>query len=308
MNSRIILLKKRRVELGMKQSQVAERVGVCQQTYSEWETGKAPTPVEYHESLAETLGLDPDLVKAATLQGVAAVRIRRHHEQRHAMRRHYPLGASVDDVPSISPWGGEVISTARSLLSEEDFGVLALEYPRDTRHELLVVFTATLYGFLVVWTSPARSGCPWLVLHDFLPEYGGSQVQPALLWQCGNESILIFGQVRLKAPFVKASARVDFLIRYKCAGKRQQWIYVEIDGRHHWNQRDQDENRAEGLLIPELRYDNHRVGTRDWFPRFLEDVRKKAAEGAARDRHRKAFAEEERQKRIEEQQRRRGAA
>lgn len=77
---------------------------------------------------------------------------------------------------------------------------------------------------------------------------------------------------------------------YKAEGRRGEWLYLELDGAHHLSQPAQDGERAENLLIPELRYDNLKLRSPEWFSSFMKDVRAKAADGSerARERQRKA--------------------
>lgn len=98
--------------------------------------------------------------------------------------------------------------------------------------------------------------------------------------------MLDFGQVAIRSAWVKSSCRVDFLICYKQDRKRRQWMYLELDGAQHHTETFQDAERAENLLVPELRYDNHKLRTLDWMTTFMSDVRKRAIEGAKAARKR----------------------
>jgi hypothetical protein len=91
--------------------------------------------------------------------------------------------------------------------------------------------------------------------------------------------MLMYGQVRVlgarRKPF-----RLDFLIYYKRDGQRGQWIYMELDGWQHLYTPAQDEERAEGIGIPELRYDNEMTRRSDFFDILLQDLRDKAVVAA----------------------------
>jgi transcriptional regulator with XRE-family HTH domain len=298
MSERVVILYESRRALRLTQSQIAKKIGVCKQVYSTWERG-APIPAERRVAVAQALKIDVEALKAIVRAAVSPQPVTSRHVQRHSQRRDYPIGATVGEMELACPRSREIVLRTKAALPPEQYRILAHEYPRDTPYELLAVFDSIDHGFELVWSSGARAGCPWLIMKDFLPEYGGHQLQPALLWEREDENILIFGQVRLKAPFVKWGARVDFLVRYKRTGRRAQWMYVELDGRDHILQPGQDGNRAEGLLIPELRYDNHRVRNGGWFARFLDDIREAAADGARRERKRKTLGKEMRQERID---------
>jgi DNA-binding XRE family transcriptional regulator len=296
-NTSSFLLECRR-RLRLLQSQVAERVGVPQQTYSDWERGEAPIPYKHRPALAVALEVDEVSLGAHAQDAIVATPTRHPRRRRHDTRRTFPVGGTLEEMARIGEWGRNLRLTVESALTPQQYRALELNFPRDTPHELFMPCCAIAFGFDLIWTSPARARCPWLVQHDFLPEYGGHLMQFALRWDRDGELLTIFGQIRLKAPYVKSSARVDFLVLYRRAGRPPQWLTVEFDGGHHLLQPNQDSQRAEGLLIPELRYDNFRVRRSEWFPLFLEDVRNAAEEGARRARRRRRAGDERRDERI----------
>ncbi|HEX2149609.1 MAG TPA: helix-turn-helix transcriptional regulator, partial [Actinomycetota bacterium] len=51
-------LRSRREELGLGQSQLAERIGVTQQTISRWESGEIVPPPKRLAKLAQALNID----------------------------------------------------------------------------------------------------------------------------------------------------------------------------------------------------------------------------------------------------------
>ena len=53
------MIRYRRKRMGMHQSELAQRAGVCCATISRWERGREPIPVLRRERVAEALGLDP---------------------------------------------------------------------------------------------------------------------------------------------------------------------------------------------------------------------------------------------------------
>ena len=125
------------------------------------------------------------------------------------------------------------------------------------------------------------------MLDDFEKKPGGEQSQPALLWRGTDDWMLWYGQVRAlgtgRRPY-----RVDFLIHYKKKRRRGVWGTVELDGDLHDLTPNQDAQRAEGLGIPEIRYDNEATRCSDFFDRLVRDVRKTAIVAARWDReHRK---------------------
>ena len=99
--------------------------------------------------------------------------------------------------------------------------------------------------------------------------------------------MLLYGQVRVlgtgRRPY-----RVDLLVHYKKKRRRSVWMTVEIDGDPHALTPNQDAARAEGLGVPEIRYDNEATRYSDFFDRLVRDVRKAAIVAARWDReHRK---------------------
>lgn len=53
------MIRHRRKRLGMMQSELGQRVGVCSATVSRWERGRELIGAERRERIAEALGLDP---------------------------------------------------------------------------------------------------------------------------------------------------------------------------------------------------------------------------------------------------------
>jgi transcriptional regulator with XRE-family HTH domain len=51
-------LRKRRLDLGLRQAQLAERIGVTESTVWNWEHGTTPAP-QYHARIIELLGYQP---------------------------------------------------------------------------------------------------------------------------------------------------------------------------------------------------------------------------------------------------------
>ena len=134
------------------------------------------------------------------------------------------------------------------------------------------------------------------MLDDFEKKPGGEQSQPALLWRGTDDWMLWYGQVRAlgtgRRPY-----RVDFLIHYKKKRRRGVWGTVELDGDLHDLTPNQDAERAEGIPVPEIRYDNQVVCCSDFFDRLVRDVRRKSTQSIAWARERKKRAREERRQR-----------
>lgn len=53
------MIRHRRKRLGMLQSELGQRVGVCSATISRWETGREAIAFPKRERVAEALGIDP---------------------------------------------------------------------------------------------------------------------------------------------------------------------------------------------------------------------------------------------------------
>lgn len=300
-------LRDRRRQLGLSQGQVASSVGVRVQVYGRWERGERAVPSEQRDAVARALE-----VRVSDLPISSAARrrfpFRRLFRRGDPIRGRYPIGGTLDNCLRIAGWIDAVHRSVRSALDSRHYAALMDEFPRDTGFELLLLMLLIADGGTLEWTSPAEFHCPLLVLDDFLPDYGGNQKQWAVCWVRDGEHIVVFGQVRLKAPYVKASPRVDLLVFHKLPNQRGQWLYVELDGRQHPTQQDLDAERAEGLLIPELRYDNQKLRSPEWYRRFLDDVRQGATEGARRERDRKRQALVRRRQREQQMARRLAAS
>ncbi|NDD31322.1 MAG: XRE family transcriptional regulator [Proteobacteria bacterium] len=308
MRKAITKIRECRHQLGLTQHDVAVRLGVTRKLFSRWERGELVVSERYREELARILQCDRQ-----SLEDPAESRSRLHKSvvslwQRPSTRANYPRGATVQDVLRLGSFATKVVHAAREQLTPEEFRVLSDEFPRDTAHELLLLFMLIASGARLMWTSPALHQCPLLVLDDFLPDYGANQMQWALTWERDEARYVLFSQVRLKAPYVKARARVDFLIMEKKPGKRGQWVFAELDGDPHKSQSSQDEERAEGLLIPELRYDNDKLFTEHWMLRFFRDLERAGGEGARREFQRRREARERRAQRFKQIEEHRRAA
>jgi len=191
-------------------------------------------------------------------------------------------------------------------LPAADYETIVEGFPRDTAHELLAVFHVLDKNSFVVTTTLEALRCPLFVLDDFEWIYGGSQRQTAVLWRGEDEYMLIFGQVRVRISG-NGAARLDLLVYYKARGRRGQWVFVELDGDQHKDTRHQDADRAVGIGIPELRYDNDEVLRWDFFQRLVRDVRSKAQVGRKWDLERRGKAMDERAKREVQAAERRAA-
>ena len=52
-------IRARRIDLGLFQSQVAEQIGVREQTITNWEDNASQPPLEYHLAITRFIGYDP---------------------------------------------------------------------------------------------------------------------------------------------------------------------------------------------------------------------------------------------------------
>lgn len=204
----------------------------------------------------------------------------------------------------VGGWAPRVHDAARQKLGEVACAEVGARFPRDTPYELLVAFHALSRGTRLVETSPDSQECPLFVLDDFEKKPGGDQRQPALLWRGTDAWMLLYGQVRVLGAG-RRPCRVDFLIHYRRRRSHGVWMTVEIDGAPHELTPNQDADRAEGLGIPELRYDNEQTRYSDFFDRLLRDVRKTAVVAARWDRTRKKEANLRRHEREQQAAQRR---
>lgn len=308
MQKKSINLRPYREALGLSITDTAAQLGVSRQTLSRWETGAREVPPESREKICTLLRISPSEVNWLTTRP-ARWRIAQSGDLAiPPVRRPYPVGGTLDEMLRLGPMAEQIHAAARAQLTDEEHRIIVNEFPRDTPHELLFILMVVADGGRLVRSSPARFRCPMLVMDDFLPDLGADQMQWALEWERDDERFVIFGQVRIKAAYVKWGARVDFLVFYKKRGKRRQWTYVEFNGRHHLTQEMQDNERAEGLLIPELRYDNPKLLVELWFVRFKEDLRTSAEQGAKRERERLQRAATARTERLDQIAARRSTA
>lgn len=290
---------------GLSQEKLARAVGVSRALIWRWEQGSCVPPRRLWQPLA--LGLGTALEDVAEACGDIAERTPRSQRWNRSTRRRLPVGSTIDQMLRLCPLAEQMHAAAKRNLTEREYRAVLDEYPRQTPYELLLIFILLAVGARLIWTSPRKLGIRTLVLDDFASEYGADQMQWALCWEGDRESLVLFGQVRFRAAYVKGSFRVDFLALYREEGKQEQWLYVELDGNPHPLEQSQDQERAENLLIPELRYDNGRLRSDRWFTQFMSDVRRKAAEGAALQRAGREKAGDLRQKYAAEMAKRRAA-
>lgn len=301
-------IRTRRNALHMTQAKLASEVGVTRKTLSHWETGRRTVPPVWRDKLARHLQVDPKVLFQSVQEPTPWRKAVTCDVSKCPTRTNYPVGGTVDEMLRKGWLAEQIYRVASEQLSADDLRVIVEEFPRDTAYELLFIFMIIANGGRLTWTSPARHRCPLLVMDDFLPDYGGHQMQWALEWERDGERFVLFSQIWLKAPYVKWRGRVDFLLLHKQPGQHGQWTCVEFDGRHHSSQTTQDEERAEGLLIPELRYDNKKLFVDQWFPRFLQDLREASQRGAMLEKQRRQQARQRREERILQIEERRAAA
>lgn len=287
-------LQARREALKMSQAELAAAIGVERSVYARWERGRRAVPEAWREKVGVLLDLDVALLEPAEKGARAPSSL---DDTRHRVRRRYPIGGTLDDVLRLGRHACAVVAEARRVIGDAAVQRLVEHFARDTKHELLLVLTVAAFGGRPLWTSPMRFDCPLLVLDDFRSEYGGDQMQWAVLWEGDGEYAVFFGQVRVKTIFQSTRARADFLVYHKARGRRGQCTLVELDGSHHATQPSQDEERAENLLVPTIRYDNQKLLTDTWFPRFLNDLRTASERGARLQARRDADADQRRRER-----------
>lgn len=283
MNGNAQLIRQLRSARGLTQRALASAVGVSRQLVAAWESGILRVSEIHRPRLAAKL---ETTVEELVRRNPAVPSFDDIPDMRKARRArpHLPIGATIDQMLRLGPMAERVHREARRVLTEEAYRDLCDYFPRMTPEELLAVFILVVMGARPVWTSPRQFRCPMVILDDFANEYGGDQMQRALLWRGDGEWMVVFAQLRARAAVYKGSYRVDFLVYYKAEGKRGQWLYVELDGKQHTSQPTQDGERAENLLIPEIRYDNLKLRYDGWFATLMRDIRAKAALGASWER------------------------
>ena len=282
-------LRSRRRELGLTQRDVATRLGVTRPLVCSWERGRRSPPAERLEELERVLSVSLEGVRLdapiaperafshapGTPSSASTPPWKRTLRARRRVRPPYPHAATLEQMLRLDVCAARVHEAAVRGLGPEACADVVARFPRDTRHELLVAFHVLSRGAHMVEAAPDHQKCPLFVLDDYEKVPGGAQYQPALFWRGKHESMLIYSQVRVlgagRRPF-----RVDFLIHYRPARRHGAWITVEIDGPQHSLTPHQDADRAEGLGIPEVRYDNEATRRSDFFERFLCDVRRAA--------------------------------
>ncbi|MBM3465284.1 MAG: helix-turn-helix domain-containing protein [Armatimonadetes bacterium] len=275
-----LMLKRLRRALGLIQKDVAARIGASRSLVARWETGDAlPSDKRivqladvYSASAAEMRTLKAAM-KSDPLDGVP--------RRRRRTRLPYPIGATVEQMLAFGAPADAIYRDARKNIGDVDCQRTISLFPRDTGPELLFVFHVLRRpGARLVEHAPDARRCSVLVLDDYEWRPGGDLRQPALYWRGKDELMIVYGQVRVVGGKIP-SYRVDFLIYYKRKGRGGQWLFVELDGSQHKLTPSQDADRAVSIRIPQIRYDNERLRSVNFFEQFIRDVRDKADMGAA---------------------------
>lgn len=272
-----------RVERGMSQRQLARLLRMTRQAISHWECGVQAVPARHLHDLSHAFGLDPDDLRRDLAAQGARPRRRPVLTGRRRRRLPYPIRGTVERMCALGEQEAGLQRAVQSALPPADYERVVEHFPRDTPHELLAVHQMLIGGCRSSVMAPIDARCPFFIRDDYDFTYAGDRLQPALVWRQGDERMIVFGQVDIYVTLQERGYRVDFLVYYQRRGKRGVWLYVEIDGGYHEETANQDARRAAGLMMPEIRYENHVVRRSGFFFRLLADVRKVVA-GSVRRR------------------------
>jgi transcriptional regulator with XRE-family HTH domain len=293
-----LLIRHHRRQRHLTQCRLASMIGVSRQLLGFWESGRRNPDVKQTEAVRQALELPPTVLGRGH-DGVHRDRLVARWGHRAVYRQRYPMGATLDQMLRIPGYARHAYEGARERIGDDAVQAVLARFPRDTRHELLFVFQVLKETSRTVVTAPLWLNCRLHLLDDFDGGYAGHARQLALVWEGGEERMVIFGQVPLRGSS-PTRYRVDFLVNYKPAGGRGCWLYVELDGGPHDLTPNQDAQRAETIPIPGIRYDNVKVRSFDFFQLLLKDVRRQAEDARQWERDRTKRARQLRRKRHEE--------
>ena len=273
------LIRTIRKDRGIKQRDLARTLGVCHQVVSDWERGVRPFPARHVPSAAALLGVTPEQFeleappdkRESAERGIRTL-YRLVRTQRHRYRPAFPIGARVEHLTTLGPRQQALHDRVKDTLPQCEYKEVVERFPRDSRWELQLVFHMLGAGARVVYTSYSRYRLPLNTLHDCDWTDGQDLLQPALLWERGDERIVVFGQAWLNVPW-HPPVRPDFLVWYKRQGHPGYWLYIEIDDTSHREKQYQDEARALAIALPGLRYENYTTSDVGFFQRVLRDIR-----------------------------------
>lgn len=293
------IIRSARKARGLRQNELSAALGVCHQAISQWERGTRPFPARYAEQMAAVLQLAPhwlDIPPPEADMPRDSVRIlfRPPSSLRLRYRPAYPISARVEHMTALGRRQQTLHEHVRSSLPPCEYEELAERFPRDSRWELQAALHVLADGARVVYSSPSRFRLPLNALHDCDWTDGQDLLQPVLLWEQGDERVVVFGQVWLNIPW-HGPVRPDFLVWYKRKGQPGYWLYVEIDDDGHRDKQYQDQARALAISLPGLRYENYTTSDPRFFERLLSDIRtlRDKARKIRRDKRRRARELEE---------------
>ena len=86
-------IRNRRLELRLLQKDIAERIGVCEDTITNWENGYSEPDIQYYPALIHYLGYIPFEIDTATLSG----RIKLHRYTRGISQKELAKELGIDE-------------------------------------------------------------------------------------------------------------------------------------------------------------------------------------------------------------------
>lgn len=271
-------IRERRLALGLKQEELAQKLGMSRATFARYDSGERNTPVSILPDLANAIEVDVAFLES--------LRDRAPRSSVEAVRDYAPLtplSCSIAEMLTRMPGARRLHEAVHASISEGQYRDLSANFLRQTAPELALAFLGLLDAAKLVWTSPLEAGSRQLCIGDDRRAYHGHLLRLAISWQRDRERIVLFPQVPLLVPKGDRRYRVDYLAVHAVPGRPPSDVVVELDGQPHAIQTVRDEARAEDLSLPLIRFDNQAVLSERLFTWLVGSIRSKAE--AARISH-----------------------
>lgn len=259
-------IRKRRTDLGLTLRTCGARLGVHFTLVGMWERGEEPVPRRFQDPLAGLLR-----VPAAELAGRWDP-IPLLDSQETPDFPAYPIKGSVEEMRAL---GRLAVTMYDRALHRHSLGVhdeMRDRFPRDSPVELLGAYDLLARGAVLQFRRLLHLGFRRFVIQRKTQRYIGDLARHALFLAGPGYTLLAVPQVSVWVGVQKRERRMDFLVYFQCGKGPGIWIDVEIDGRDHDDQEEEDDQRAWGLHVYTLRYRAQAVRDGLFVERLVRDA------------------------------------
>lgn len=185
----------------------------------------------------------------------------------------YPIRGSLPEMLALGPAAHDVYARAMSLHGRAVVEATVERLRRDSSHELLTAFHLLATSATLERTTLARLGCTLLAVDDPKTRRAAlSSMRDVLVLRRERRLTVFVPQVWILLPKWNRCCRPDFLIVDVRGASRPRLHDLEVDGRHHDDLADMDEERARALGLARLGFPTALVRQRGLAERILQAV------------------------------------